>query len=296
MLSHMLKLMLLIVLAGALPAGEALPPSVSPGPTEPAPAVTSPNATISVPVSTAPARIVMEMPTARPTLKRETLGDYTLAWSDEFNGDTLDTKLWECRTDSKYWSIGKEANVTVSNGFLHVALKKEKAGKLDYTAGGIVSKRNFRYGFYEASVKCPPGKGWHTTFALTAYKSEVTGNRQEIDVFENDSIEPKAFNIALQQWKPTHRVFDSKKGVKAPGDLSQDFHVWGCEFTPQKVRYFVDGEQVASYDAKEIIHDDQSIWIYCFAAPLQRTLHVEDDKLPAEVQIDWVRFYEKPKQ
>lgn len=233
------------------------------------------------------------MADVRPNLRRESLGDYALVWSDEFNAEKLDTSLWDYRTDTKFWSTGREANVTESGGYLHIALKKEKAGKSEYTAGGVVSKRGFRYGFYEASIKIQAGKGWHTSFWMTAHKSEVTGGRQEIDVCENDSIDVKSYSVNLHQWKPIHRIFDTKK-VKT-SDLTSEFHVWGCEFTPQKVRYFFDGEQVGSMDAKEIVHDDQSIWINCFAAPLQKTMHVEDDKLPGEVLVDWVRFYEKKK-
>ena len=263
----------------------------APTPSVPPPPVTAP--TIVTSTSTPVAISAAPIADVRPNLRRDSLGDYALVWSDEFNAEKLDTTLWDYRTDTKFWSAGREANVTVSGGYLHIALKKEKAGKSEYTAGGVVSKRGFRYGFYEASIKIQSGKGWHTSFWLTAHKSEVTGGRQEIDVCENDSIDVKSYSVNLHQWKPIHRIFDTKK-VKT-SDLSSEFHVWGCEFTPQKVRYFFDGEQVGSMDAKEMVHDDQSIWITCFAAPLQKTMHVEDDKLPGEVLVDWVRFYEKKK-
>lgn len=33
---------------------------------------------------------------------------YKLVWSDEFNGDALDTNQWDYRTDSKMWSTQSE--------------------------------------------------------------------------------------------------------------------------------------------------------------------------------------------
>ncbi len=253
--------------------------------------------TVPVPgtVVTAPAAVVTTpIEVARPLLKRETLnGDYELAWSDEFNSDKLDTAVWDYRNETKFWSTGTDKNVSVSGGYLHIALKKEKTGKSDYSAGGIVAKRLFRYGYYEISAKLPPGKGWHTSIFLTAHRAEITGSRQQIDLCENDSIDPKLFFVNLHTWKPMHRIFDSKR-VKGP-DLSQDFHVFGCEFTPQKVRYFQDGELVATFDADKMVHDDQSVYITCYAAPLGKTFHVDDEKLPTELAVDWVRFYEKKK-
>lgn len=226
-------------------------------------------------------------------MRRGAIGEYALVWADEFNGEALDLTQWDYRNETKYWSTGKETNVSVSGGHMHIALKKERQGKSDYTGGCVVSKRNFRYGYYEASIKLHAGKGWHTSFFLTAHKADITGARQQIDLCENDSIDPKLFNVYLHQWKPAHRIFDSKR-VKTP-DLTQDFHVWGCEFTPQKVRYYFDGDLVATIDANEMLHDDQSFWFSCYAAPLAKTMHVEDEKLPGEILVDWVRFYEKTK-
>jgi beta-glucanase (GH16 family) len=48
--------------------------------------------------------------------------------------------------------------------FLRIALKKEDRGKLHYTAGGVISKKTFKYGYYEARFRVPPGAGWHTSF------------------------------------------------------------------------------------------------------------------------------------
>ena len=297
-----LPCLIFAILCGLLPcqhtfvsAEEAVPVPV------PAPApVPAPNTGVAVPVTgVAPPPVPITVPAtetvavARPFVRRENFGDYTLSWSDEFNAEKLDASVWDCRTDSRFWSAQKAENVSVSGGYLHLKLKKEKVGKMDYTAGGIITKRAFRYGYYEASIKCPPGTGWHTAFSLNQYKSESTGARQEIDVCETDSIDLKAYSVNIQTKKPIHRAFGPRR-VKTP-DLSGDFHVFGCEFTPQKARYFFDGELVSTLDANEFVHDDMSIWLSCIGAPLSKTFHVDDTALPAEVLVDWVRFYEKTK-
>src|SRR4051812_7064185 len=73
---------------------------------------------------------------------------YTLAWSDEFDR-SLDLAQWDFRTDSKHWSTQLPANVSVHDGVLWLALRKEKAGDKEFTGAGVISKRAFHYGYYE---------------------------------------------------------------------------------------------------------------------------------------------------
>ena len=52
---------------------------------------------------------------------------YQLTWSDEFNESKLDTNKWDYRTDSKMWSSQLPANVSVRDGKIFLAVKKEDA-------------------------------------------------------------------------------------------------------------------------------------------------------------------------
>jgi len=54
---------------------------------------------------------------------------YTRVFSDEFNGTALDTNVWFHRTGARLLSFQKPENVTVTNGLLRLALKKEAAGE-----------------------------------------------------------------------------------------------------------------------------------------------------------------------
>src|SRR4051794_20837872 len=89
---------------------------------------------------------------------------WQLTFADEFNGSSIDAAKWNFRTGPRMWSEQRAANVSVRDGMLRLSLKKERAGDLDYTAGGLISKQAFRYGYYEARIKMPKGRGWHTSF------------------------------------------------------------------------------------------------------------------------------------
>jgi hypothetical protein len=81
--------------------------------------------------------------------------------------------------------------------------------------------------------------------------------------------------------------------VRTP-DLAADFHVWGCEFTPQKITYYFDGRLVLVNDATTIPdHGDMSLWLTTIASPLGNTRNVDERRLPVYAVYDYVRFYEK---
>jgi hypothetical protein len=78
----------------------------------------------------------------------------------------------------------------------------------------------------------------------------------------------------------------------ATPDLAAEFHVWGCELTPQRIDYYFDGRLVQSLDATVIPHGPQNIWLTSVAAPLGGTKSVDDLKLPAVAEFDYVRYFE----
>ena len=75
---------------------------------------------------------------------------YKLKWADEFDKPKVDLTKWVYRTDSKHWSTQKPENVSVSDGKLRLAVKKEEAGDNHYTGSGVISKAAFKHvRFYE---------------------------------------------------------------------------------------------------------------------------------------------------
>lgn len=222
---------------------------------------------------------------------------YQLVWVDEFDGDRLDETRWLYRTGERYWSTQLPANVAVHDGCLWLAGKKEKSGNCDYTAGGVISRRVFRYGYYEARFKVPPTKGWHTSFWMMHHKDADPrahiGSRQEIDVCENDSSLLTRYGANLHIWSPAHKGHGHRT-VRTP-DEAAAFHVWGCEFTPEKITYYFEGRIVNTVDARLVPdHGDMSIWLTTIASPLGKTDAVDESRLPVHAVFDYVRYYAKP--
>ena len=219
---------------------------------------------------------------------------YRLAWQDEFDGIVLDTAKWQYRTDTRFWSKQLPANVSVSNGILNLHLKKEAVGGVAYTGGGVISRNLVRYGYYEALMKVPPGRGWHTSFwMMRADRPATAPVAIELDVIENDSVTPLKYGVNVHRHRPEPHVTFGHKNVTTPS-LSAGFHLLGCEFTPATIKYFFDGTVVQTVDATQFAHDDMNIWLTSIAAPLGGTKSVDDTQLPAVAQFDYVRYYAPP--
>lgn len=218
------------------------------------------------------------------------ISGYKLAWSDEFNAEALDASKWTYRTGTRHWSVQLPRNNVVSNGLYRILLKKETVGSSDYTAGGIISRKLFRYGYYETRMKVPPGAGWHTSFWMMKQNAGSDPVLLELDALENDSVNPHRYSVNVHRHRPLPHVALGNKRINTPS-LADEFHVIGCEFTPARVNYFFDGTLVQTVDAALFPHANMNIWLTSIASSLGGTPAVDDSRLPAQALFDYARFF-----
>ena len=228
---------------------------------------------------------------------------YQLVFDEEFDGTSLNTNRWDYRTGSKLLSTQRPENISVSNGVLKIALRKESAGGKDYTGGGVISRESFVYGYYEARFKTPGIEGWHSSF--WAQKNDSTaklhGRRPllELDFCEQDGGDPNYFSFGIINKIPDaqkHQTWNAGRWVieDAP-DTSADFHVWSCEFTPEVIRFYFDGRLAKEERATNFPHDAMNLWLTSLASTLKGDRWVDDSKLPGAAVFDYVRVYQHPK-
>lgn len=215
---------------------------------------------------------------------------YQLAWSDEFSGTAVDTSRWNFRTGVRFWSVQQPQNNSVSNGLYLLHVKKETVGTNQYTAGGIISKSLHRYGYYETRMRVPPGGGWHTSFWMMFNGTPTNNTHIELDVLENDSVNLFKYGVNTHRHLPTPHLTYGNKNITTPS-LNADFHVLGCEFTTNTIKYFFDGALVQTVDATQFAHNDLNIWLTSVAAPLGGTTNVDDTMLPNVAEYDYARFF-----
>ncbi|MET2985607.1 glycoside hydrolase family 16 protein [Aureibaculum conchae] len=250
---------------------------------------------------------------------------YELVWSDEFNKD-LDTSKWAYRTDNKHRSIQLKENIQVKDGVLTLNLNvfDEPIQGKKASGAGIVSKKQFRYGYYEVRSRLGDGidddndgktdEGWHHSFwamAAVIENGEVGTTypgirRTEIDCYENPTEhlgepEQNGLNNFTQHvivWDETGKEWGRLPTPPTDVTSLQNFdaskwHTYAFEWDEKEIKFYVDDklQKVAHYPANKFVHDKINIWLTAIAANWN-----DDDQEKSMAQYDYFRFYEKSTQ
>jgi beta-glucanase (GH16 family) len=217
---------------------------------------------------------------------------YKLVWSDDFTGTSLDITKWDYRTGKRLLSVQRPENVSVEGGNLVISLLS--GPDHTYTAGGVISRASFRYGYYEARVKILAGNGWHSSFWMMRTKGPGPGLDDatiELDAMENTSNNLHSYSVNVHRWAPPHRQQGSFN-VKTT-DLSKSFHVIGCEYSPGLVRYYLDGKLVDTVPWAGEPQGNVNVWLTSVAEAMGPQHNVDDAATPGKMLVDWVRVYAK---
>lgn len=162
-----------------------------------------------------------------------------------------------------------------------------------YTSAMISSWGSFsqRYGLFEVRAKFPAGKGLWPAFWLLPDNS---GGPPELDVFEFLGHTPTTLHTTFHSIARGRRAGGTRE-VRTV-NLTEAFHTYGVEWTPQTLIYYLDDVEVARFPTPADMHRP----MYMIAnlaiggswpgAPDAYTV------FPATLQIDWVRVHRRQAQ
>lgn len=221
--------------------------------------------------------------------------EYQLLFSEEFDSQ-LDLSAWSYRTGTRLGSENRSANVTVSDGLLHIACRVEPDGTR--TCGGIITRDLFGYGYYETKVRLyTSGCGVHTSFwSMGGTGTSLLRARQntvfEIDGFEFDSDTPELIQFNLNYKVGEKRGLIEKKSVPS---VSEREVIIGYEWLPDRVNWYMDGNLIHTVtDADAPIHyAQQAVWLTALITD-EMTGKLDTEALPGESSFDYFRFYAMP--
>lgn len=222
--------------------------------------------------------------------------NYKLVFSDEFDGNALDTSKWDYRLKDKEFSAQQPENVEVAGGNMVIHAKKECAGTYNYTGGGIYSKQTFVYGYYEARLKIPAAEGWHTAFWTMPVYDEVLKN-SELDFCEQDSGDPHYYSIGVinHRAKGWSNINVGRWVIEDGPNMAEEFVVIAAEFTPDYIQFYLNGHPVKKVDANTFPHGPGTVALSCIATRKKGDRFQDDAKLPSKATFDYVRVYQNPR-
>jgi beta-glucanase (GH16 family) len=203
----------------------------------------------------------------------------------------------------KYASGPGENAFLTKDGLIIQALKNGDR----ITSTRLQSVKAWRYGYFEAEAKVPPGNGTWPAFWMLNDRLRNPGTQEkvgwpkagEIDIMENVGYDPKNFHFSLHcenyNWtKPKQRT----KVVSV--DNPFDFHKFGLDWEPDSITFYMDGKE-----AYRVEKDDASFDSWPFRDPFYIILNlaiggfwggakgIDPTIFPSKYIVRYVKVYQR---
>jgi len=190
---------------------------------------------------------------------------YTLVWSDEFSGSTLDLNTWnqEIGNNSGWgnneleYYTNSPKNCFLSNGNLIIEARKEAMGGFNYSSTRMTTqnKKTFKFGRIDIRAKLPVSKGmwpalWMLGSNITSVGWPACG---EMDIMELIGTYPGRVS-ATMHWKNSGGAHASKGNNYnlVSGDFSQQYHVYSMVWTQDLIKNYVDDQLILTVSASDV--------------------------------------------
>ncbi len=238
------------------------------------------------------------------------LKEWELTFEDDFTEGALDTKKWMMNYywgeillgdtyalpgDKHFYTQGK--NIEIADSVLKIITRKETAtGKVwnpvqgflvrdfDYTSGLISTGKSFRqkYGKVRAKIRMS-----HAPIRQAMWMvAEKILPHVDVAKVENGKLFFGNFwgDIAIK------KGVNKKVGKKAAEKYTSDYFIYSIEWTPEKMVWKINNKAVLT-QTRGVPHEPMYL---VFSAGV--TNGVAEHQLPAKMEIDWVKIYQKAEQ
>ena len=236
---------------------------------------------------------------------------YRLVWHDEFSEGTTLNSDWTHEVQNAGWvnhelqnyrngtADGKRVTELI-DGRLHINCFKGSDGKIYSGRVYAKVKQGWTYGYIEASIKLPKGKGTWPAFWMMPVNFRSWPADGEIDIMEEVGYHPDYVSSSLHANAHVHsngtQVTHEMKCTGAEGE----FHTYAILWTAKNITTYVDGKVQLSYDNRGLGRDD---WPYddpfyvifnlAWGGDWGGTQGVDESALPATMEVDYIRVFQK---
>jgi len=236
------------------------------------------------------------------TTKTTDTTTYTLLWSDEFNGTSVDQTKWNFETgnlgvnnEQEYYQA---ANATVANGYLSITAQNQAQGGQPFTSARMntANKFNVTYGKIEARIKLPMGAGlWPAFWMLGAdINSGVNWpSCGEIDIMEH--VNADSLIYGTMHWSSGGQAV--QYGLNLSSSPSE-WHVYSVTWDTNAIKWYVDntlyvtGNIANDVNSTDAFHKPFFIILNLAVGGNFPNTTVDVSKLPATMLVDYVRVYQ----
>ncbi len=228
---------------------------------------------------------------------------WNLTFVDEFDSVSLDTSKWSFGFG---WDINSVAfhetnrleNVFLSEGNLVIRVDTIP-GEEGWYSGAINSREHFSQfkGYFEARIKAAKGNGYINAFWSMPVTNDWPPEIDFVEVLGKIPTEEATFTV---HWDDNGHK-QSGREIDVDMDLSEDFHVYGCEWADDYFAWYLDGEEIRrTSDGYENItgfgepfYMMLNVHVVAVGNPSWTGVPDETNQFPAYMNVDWVRVYQK---
>jgi len=199
---------------------------------------------------------------------------WTLAFSDEFNTNSLDTTKWGVdvsatsrgsrpeRGVADWW--WKSQNVSLDGSNLVLAVTKHDSNTM--YCGSVSSDGLYEptYGYMEARIQiADTTKDTHTAFWMQSdNQGNVDGTANdgaEIDIFESPYFADQASCSVHIDGYGTNHV--AKGGSWSAPGIHSGYHTFGLDWSPNSMRVYYDGVLKYTYTGTWVVKTNEYLWL-----------------------------------
>jgi len=246
---------------------------------------------------------------------------YRLVWHDEFDDKSKDmpnTDHWYYETAEPGWVnnelqtyiAGKKGDIQtaeVSHGTLKIRAIKDGdriySVRLNTRGEGGKAGKGWKYGYFEASLKLPVGKGTWPAFWMMPVASSNWPDCGEIDIMEEVGCVPNEVSSSIHCKAYYHAINTQKTAKKTLEGAQEEFHTYALEWDETEIKTYVDGVLLFRYKPEDYGKRNEQTWPFDKEFELKLNLAwggdwggmmgVDESCLPATYEIDYVRVFQK---
>jgi beta-glucanase (GH16 family) len=236
-----------------------------------------------------------------------------LIWSDEFEGNAVNTNNWTFETGASGWGNNELQNYTnganseVTDGKLIITARKVNDNKVagSYTSSRMITlnKQEFQYGRMEIRAKLPSGVGIWPAIWMLGRNFPTAGWPAcgEIDIMEYVGYQPNRVHSTLHT---PSSYGNSVNGKTIPLETcEEEFHNYGMIWTEKYISFYIDDVKNITYTYAPTLKN-ASTWP--FDQPFFFILNIavggtwggaqgiDNAIFPQTMEIEYVRVYQEP--
>ena len=243
---------------------------------------------------------------------------YYLVWQDEFDsGSELNSSDWTHEVQSKGWvnnelqnyvnhkSPGGDLVTEIKNGTLRIHCFKENG---NIYSGRVYAHVNsgWQYGYFEASIKLPSGKGTWPAFWMMPVGNDWNTNPWpmcgEIDIMEEVGVVPNEVSSSIHTQDYNHTKNTQKTHAMTISKAEGEFHTYALLWTADEITTYVDGKEQL-HVTKAALGSGHNQWPFHYAFyPIFNLAWggswggmngVDEGALPVTMEVDYIRVFQK---